>query len=147
VWNRSKLVVQPMNERHSSNPCLQCGACCATFRVSFYWSDATVWGLPESLTERVNPWLSCMAGTNQPAPRCRALEGVVGKEVTCVVYSQRPSPCREVQPGDEKCSKARVAHGLAPLGIGWPAEAPTTPAGPVSVILTSLSPLQQAHQP
>jgi len=30
------------------------------------------------LAEQVNPWLCCMAGTNQPVLRYRALEGVVG---------------------------------------------------------------------
>jgi len=24
----------------SDNPCLSCGACCAAFRVSFYWREA-----------------------------------------------------------------------------------------------------------
>lgn len=36
----------------------------------------------------------------------------------CSVYPQRPSPCREVQPGDEKCNKARDRHGLDPLIVG-----------------------------
>ena len=28
------------------NPCLSCGACCMTYRVSFYWGDADARGLP-----------------------------------------------------------------------------------------------------
>jgi hypothetical protein len=24
----------------SDNPCVSCGACCAHFRVSFYWAEA-----------------------------------------------------------------------------------------------------------
>ncbi len=106
-----------MSARHSNtdNPCTHCGACCAAFRVSFYWAEASALGLPERLTEQVNPWHSCMAGTNQAAPRCVALHGVVGQEVACAAYAQRPSPCREVQPGDEKCNKARARHGLTPL--------------------------------
>jgi len=108
-----------MSEHHSNTgtPCLHCGACCATFRVSFYWSEATARGIPDSLTEQVNPWYSCMAGTNQPSPRCPALQGAIGREVACIVYSQRPSPCRELQAGDKKCNKARVRHGLNPLVI------------------------------
>jgi Fe-S-cluster containining protein len=51
-----------------SNPCLDCGACCASFRVSFYWSEAEARGLPAELTEQVNAWFSCMAGTNQARP-------------------------------------------------------------------------------
>ena len=97
------------------NPCLDCGACCAHFRVSFYWSEAEARGLPEALTEQVNPWFSCMAGTNQSSPRCVALGGEVGKAVACTIYEMRPEPCREVQAGDAKCNRARARHGFAPL--------------------------------
>ncbi len=58
-----------------------------------------------------------MAGTNQPLPHCRALEGELGKNVTCVAYAQRPSPCREVEPGDAKCTQARAKHGLPPIEL------------------------------
>jgi len=95
--------------------CEQCGACCAAFRVSFYWAEATRGGLPDELVEPVHKHLACMAGTNQPAPRCNALQGEVGKEVRCLVYAARPSPCREVQPGSEKCNKARARFGLSAI--------------------------------
>ena len=97
------------------NVCQQCGACCASFRVSFYWAEAVQRGLADSCTERVNPHLVSMAGTNRPATRCCALQGEVGKQVACLVYPARPSPCRELQPGDDKCSRARARYGLAPL--------------------------------
>jgi hypothetical protein len=95
--------------------CQQCGACCAYFRVSFYWAESPELGLPEDSVERVAPLLACMAGTNQPTPRCRSLEGKVGETVHCRVYSQRPSPCRELQRGDARCNRARASHGLAPV--------------------------------
>jgi Fe-S-cluster containining protein len=95
--------------------CQQCGACCAAFRVSFYWAEAPQGGLPDELIERVNAHLACMVGTNQQAPRCSALRGVVGDDVTCTVYEARPSPCREVEPGSEKCNKARARHGLGEI--------------------------------
>lgn len=97
------------------SPCLGCGACCAAFRVSFYWAETETLGLRADMTEQVNAQMSCMAGTNQSVPHCRALQGEVGRQVTCTVYAQRPSPCREVQPGDDKCARARARHGLAPL--------------------------------
>ncbi|MDD3355207.1 YkgJ family cysteine cluster protein [Zoogloea sp.] len=100
---------------HDANPCLDCGACCAYFRISFYWSEAEANGLPPELTEKVNPWLSCMAGTSQRRPRCIALGGEIGQTVACTVYAQRPEACREVQAGDEKCERARLHHGLPPL--------------------------------
>lgn len=113
-----------MSEQRSvwGNPCLQCGACCATYRVSFYWAEAEERGLPDSLIEQVSPWHACMAGTWQPEPRCRALVGAIGESVSCLVYPQRPSPCRELQPGEDKCNRARVRHGLKLLEKGTPTE-------------------------
>lgn len=95
-----------------TNPCLECGACCATFRISFYWAEATERGLPPALVEALPPWYGCMAGTNQAQPHCMALQGEVGGGTKCSVYLQRPSPCREVEAGDEQCRKARLRHGL-----------------------------------
>ena len=97
------------------NPCLDCGACCAHFRVSFYWAEEVALGLPATLTEKVDARHSCMRGTNQPEPRCASLRGEVGRTVACEVYERRPSPCRELQPGDEKCLAARRRHGLPAL--------------------------------
>jgi len=97
------------------NPCLACGACCMSFRVSFYWAEAEARGLPAALTEQVNPFYACMAGTNSERPRCAALRGDAGGQVACSVYERRPEPCREVQPGDDKCGRARSRHGLVRL--------------------------------
>ncbi|WP_374347083.1 YkgJ family cysteine cluster protein [Chitinimonas sp.] len=104
----------PLSVAHSE-PCLQCGACCAAFRVSFYWAEAEQRGLPLALTEQVNGLMSCMRGSWAPQPRCAALQGEVGGATRCSVYLQRPSPCREVQPGDEQCRRARARHRLPPL--------------------------------
>src|SRR5262245_47296302 len=96
--------------------CQQCGACCAYFRVSFYWAEADERGWPQGDVRNINGVMACLAGTDLPKPRCTALQGVVGEAVTCTRYDQRPSPCRELQPGDEKCNRARAAHGLPPAG-------------------------------
>ena len=37
----------------SSLDCCSCGACCATFRVSFYWAEAAIRGLPSDLVEQL----------------------------------------------------------------------------------------------
>jgi len=82
----------------NDTPCLSCGACCASFRVSFYWAEADDAGggcVPARLTEQVNAHLRCMAGTQGKSPRCVALRGEVGKQVSCAIYERRPSPCRE----------------------------------------------------
>jgi Fe-S-cluster containining protein len=97
------------------NPCLDCGACCKSFRVSFYWAEALELGLPDAMTEQVTRHLSCMKGTNAVAPYCAALGQGSAGPMACGVYAQRPSPCRELDIGDEKCTRARAHHGLPPL--------------------------------
>jgi hypothetical protein len=91
--------------------------------VSFYWAEAEP--LPAALTRPLGRWYACMAGTEAPQPRCEALQGEIGGTVACSVYADRPSPCRELQPGEDKCVRARRRHGLPPLGIDlgltWPA--------------------------
>jgi Fe-S-cluster containining protein len=98
--------------------CQQCGACCAFFRVTFYWAEALQQGLADALIEPVTRHVACMAGTSRPTPRCNALHGDVGKQVACSVYSARPSPCRELEPGDDKCNRARAKYGLEALDRG-----------------------------
>lgn len=110
------------------HPCQTCGACCASFRVSFYWaeSDEAPGGtVPVALTQAVSPHLLCMQGTHAREPRCVALQGEVGLAVGCRIYPLRPSPCHEVQLGDAQCLKARQRHGL-PMAIpAVPAASPT----------------------
>ncbi|WP_410015234.1 YkgJ family cysteine cluster protein [Sodalis sp. C49] len=107
----------------NSNPCMSCGACCAWFRVSFYWAEGDDGGgpVPHALTEPLTPFLRCMRGTNERTPRCHALAGEVGKAVRCTIYAGRPSPCREfAMAGDggrpnDACDRARAHYGLPPL--------------------------------
>ncbi len=105
------------------NPCLRCGACCAHYRVSFYWTeaDAFLGGVPAAMTSPLNHHRVVMNGTHCAPVRCVALDGVVGEQVACSIYAQRPSPCRELEPWCElggtspHCTVARAAHGLPPL--------------------------------
>jgi len=107
----------------SDSPCLNCGACCAFFRVSFYWGEVqSAAGLvPDNLTEQVSPHRSCMQGTNTAEPRCAALLGNIGSPVRCTIYDNRPSPCRDFRINGEdgipnpRCDSAREAYGLPPL--------------------------------
>lgn len=103
------------NSSQTVNPCLACGACCAFYRVSFYWAEIKERSIPDKLIEQLTPHHACLAGTNNPSPRCIALEGEVGKCVSCTAYEQRPSPCQELQIGDDKCNKARQKYGLPPI--------------------------------
>lgn len=105
------------------NPCMTCGACCAYFRVSFYWAEADDAGgpVPAPLTEPVTPLLRCMTGTNQRQVRCAALSGEIGGSVSCTIYANRPSPCREFAMSgengepNEACNRARARYGLPAL--------------------------------
>lgn len=110
--------------RVNPNPCMTCGACCASFRVSFYWGEtdaAPTGSVPAHLTEVIAPHHVAMLGTNQAKPHCIALEGVVGECVSCTIYSLRSSTCQEFTASWEHgehnptCDRARAKYGLAPL--------------------------------
>jgi Fe-S-cluster containining protein len=101
-----------------SEVCVACGACCATFRVSFYWAetDAHPEGfVPKDLTYPLTPHLSCMQGTEKSPVRCVALEGEIGKSVGCRIYPNRSSTCREFEAGSEECNRARAKYGLSSI--------------------------------
>ena len=108
-----------------ADPCLSCGACCASFRVDFHVSDlASQPGgcVPVDLTVPVTASLMRMRGPDDGPPRGVARVGEVGRQAHCSIYADRPGPCRDFAPsaalgiGDEGCARARRRHGLAPLG-------------------------------
>ncbi len=103
---------------------MTCGACCAHYRVSFYWAeadDATIQGVPVRMTKKLSELRRYMIGTDGKNRRCIALQGEIGKSVHCSIYEQRPSPCRGFEPSwehgtkRERCDNARLALGLRPL--------------------------------
>ncbi len=106
------------------NPCLTCGACCAYYRVSFYWAecdDAPGGAVPAGMTVQLTPFRRMMRGTERTPPRCVALLGEVGDGVRCVIYDKRSTTCREFPfswgngaPND-RCDKARAHFGLGPV--------------------------------
>ena len=78
------------------------------------------------MTVQISDHVRIMAGTEGPPGRCVALEGQIGCHVTCRIYEQRGSQCREFNPTtdegepNEACDKARRAYGLAPLTTPQP---------------------------
>jgi hypothetical protein len=112
IAERADAAATPTN---GGFDCRRCGACCAFYRVSFYWAEAEVLALPDELVEQLAPWHACLAGTQSAQPRCRALHGEIGSRACCTIYPQRPSPCHEVQAGDDRCQRARRGHGLPAL--------------------------------
>ena len=66
----------------ATNPCLDCGACCAHFRVSFYSGEMageTGGTVPEDMAVQIGPLRACMRGTEMGNGRCVALRGELGK--------------------------------------------------------------------
>jgi len=80
-------------------------------------------GVPEALTVPLTATLVRMRGTDEAPPRCVALEGEVGRQVSCSIYDRRPGPCRDFAPyaplgmGDDACDRARRRYGLPPLAL------------------------------
>ena len=111
-----------MTAQHD-NPCVRCGACCASFRVDFAREELMSEGgaVPDGLAVVVTGHTCRMRGTDHASPRCGALTGRVGVDARCGIYEWRPSPCREfgmlapLGRGDEACNRARARHGLPPL--------------------------------
>lgn len=103
--------------------CMRCGACCAAFRVSFHESELESEGgcVPDGLAVPETSSTYRLRGTDHARPRCVALQGVIGQAVSCGIYQERPSPCREFAPladvgyFPEACNRARACHGLTAL--------------------------------
>ncbi len=118
-----------MSQASSLHPCQTCGACCASFRVSFHWREAEAnhddefdHSVPQEYTEDLDLNQRCMKGTNaKHNPTCIALMGRVGESAHCIIYQNRPSPCRNFSASFEnghenkRCDEAREKHGLRPL--------------------------------
>lgn len=106
-----------------TSPCLSCGACCASFRVSFYRGEAIPGpgAVPDELVEPVSAFHVAMRGTTTTPVRCVALDGQVGSAVTCSIYPLRASTCREFTASWEHgepqpaCDAARARWGLPAL--------------------------------
>jgi Fe-S-cluster containining protein len=110
-----------------AHPCHSCGACCAYFRVAFYWREAESFPDQDSF-EDFDSLKRQMRGTNQKhGLRCCKLEGKVGEQVSCSMYKDRPTPCREFRASyengeqNQRCDEARAHYGLPPLRPrDWP---------------------------
>jgi Fe-S-cluster containining protein len=98
--------------------CRTCGACCinppSNRDNDFHWWVELAPSDP--LTARADLVIRDPDGVPHlrlaADGRCVALEGTPNRDVTCSIYSDRPSPCRQVQPGDDLCLLYRSDHGL-----------------------------------
>jgi Fe-S-cluster containining protein len=118
-------MTEPPSLSAPANPCLRCGACCASFRVDFAREELLSEGgcVPDGLTVSVSVSTMRMRGTDHAAPRCAALSGTIGERTACGIHEWRPGPCREfgmlapLGRADEACNRARARHGLPPLPV------------------------------
>lgn len=99
--------------------CTKCGACCVSDFDSVDYVGITMeeaeefWerDLGRLLYEERKFGTPMLSMRTKPDPvgncRCIALDGDVGKRVTCSVYDIRPSACRNFEPGTAVCDYAR----------------------------------------
>lgn len=105
------------------HPCQKCGACCAIFQVSFDRVEANPdhFNVPTQMMVSISPKRNALKFINPNRKRCLALKGSLGQNVSCSIYKNRPSPCRNFKASYEngihqsRCDEARVKIGLSPL--------------------------------
>lgn len=105
------------------DPCVKCGACCASLCVSFDRSQLQSEGgcVPDAMTVEETACTARMQGTDGAPPRCIALLGAIGQSVRCAIYEYRPDPCRDFSADgvagirNDDCTRARRRHGLPAL--------------------------------
>lgn len=102
--------------------CRTCGACCINLpsnrAEAFPWWVEVADG--DRILERADLTRKYVVRDADGVPhlrlandhRCLALRGALGRETSCAIYGDRPSPCRSVQPGDALCKRYRHEHGL-----------------------------------
>jgi Fe-S-cluster containining protein len=106
----------------NKNYCLDCGACCNYFKVYFPKEESSALGgqVPADFVEKYDKKSINMIGRQKfrGGISCKALEGEIGKQVSCSIYENRPSVCRAfevispVGVQNTRCKKARVYFGL-----------------------------------
>jgi Fe-S-cluster containining protein len=103
------------------NPCLSCGACCATHSFAIYWETSNNKNAPAHIAAGSDPFQHILLEETADIPPCRRLVGTVGKDVHCSIYDRRPEVCRSFTPSwadgrhNPGCDRARAKFGLRPL--------------------------------
>lgn len=104
------------------NYCVDCGACCNYFKVFFSEKESSALGgqVPAQFVEKYDSKRINMIGRKKYKDKkpCKALEGEIGKHVSCSIYENRPSVCRAfevISPEgvqNPRCKRAREFYGL-----------------------------------
>lgn len=102
--------------------CVRCGACCKNTRDNMRegFVDYVEVEKGDAILKKPDLLRRFVILNNDNAPhlrldnegRCLALRGALGRKVSCVIYHDRPSPCRRVQAGSNACIVHRQIHGI-----------------------------------
>lgn len=94
-------------KRRQTPDCVSCGGCCAWSETwPVFIGDGDGQGIPEDVIDFEHRRMLSHGN------RCAALEGQLGRRVSCSVYANRPLVCREFQAGSEDCLMVRESLGL-----------------------------------
>lgn len=116
----SKLVAERLITEESVPipDCISCGACCIYGLVIPInrrepeplqkYLEITLDGADDLVIERV-------LERDKTDGRCTNLAGVVGQEIGCKVYPDRPQICRDFDAGSDRCFGYRRMYGIDPL--------------------------------
>lgn len=106
---------KPVDISKKPIPCIECGACCAYFKVEFEIKKNIQ--VPISSIYKKNN-RTFMIGTDKFKGRCKELNGKVGENCLCSIYKSRPDVCDLFSvwlpngKQNPRCIKAREYHGL-----------------------------------
>lgn len=98
--------------------CLDCGVCCASVLcVQVSKTDSTpeeaFWEIKIKGKNR-EILVDKMMRRDSESGFCVALEGELGKSISCRIYENRPELCRLFDAGSDKCHALRRAYGIEP---------------------------------
>lgn len=94
--------------------CLECGACCAIDSTIPSWAHKPIENSDPNLNYlKINQYVNTyilgyfQMKISKNCDRCIALEGDLGKRVSCKVYEHRPNICKNFEIGSKLCLDAR----------------------------------------
>jgi len=127
------MIVPLANELNmlTEEDCQKCGACCSEFcdeelecigrrGVGLYIGDDPLPDMSKTIKRKMIVAYESPLFTDQwlrgkivnGVPRCKALEGEIGKACSCTIYPMRPQTCRDFSPGSDRCLEIRKKFGI-----------------------------------
>ncbi|HEY3358019.1 MAG TPA: YkgJ family cysteine cluster protein [Polyangia bacterium] len=101
---------------HPALDCRTCGACCVPEITLPFYVGVTAKDIAR-LTPRFRSRHVARGSILTKLDRighcvCVALQGTVGRRVSCTIYARRPDACRQLEAGTRACLKARRQAGI-----------------------------------